>query len=113
MVGSGFSEKIDPAALVIGPTGLGLGRDGVLYVADSLDNRIAAIPNALIRTDSAGRGRDVWLGGSLNDPLGLAMAPSGDILTVNGNDGFIVETTGWPPGGGHDEHAPGVWLVRL
>ena len=35
-------------------------------------------------------------GGSLNDPLGLAIAPDGDILTVNGGDGQIVETT---PGG--------------
>ncbi|HLZ31014.1 MAG TPA: hypothetical protein VKV73_27160 [Chloroflexota bacterium] len=93
VIGSGFSEKTDPAALVIGPTGVGFGRDGVLYVADSVDNRIAAIANALFRTDSAGRGRDVSVGGALNDPLGLAIAPAGDILTVNGNDGFIVETT--------------------
>jgi hypothetical protein len=29
----------------------------------------------------------------LNQPLGLALAPNGDILTVNGGDGNIVETT--------------------
>jgi hypothetical protein len=93
VIGSGFSEKTDPAALVIGPTGVGLGDDGVLYVADGLDNWIAAISNALFRTDSAGRGRDLSVGGALNDPLGLAIAPAGDIVTVNGNDGFIVQTT--------------------
>ncbi|MGH9482618.1 MAG: hypothetical protein ACRD1L_11070, partial [Terriglobales bacterium] len=38
-------------------------------------------------------GRTVSSGGALNDPLGLAIAPNGDILTVNGNDGNIVETT--------------------
>jgi len=46
VVGSGFAERSDPAALVIGPTGLGLSPDGsALYVADSLRNRIAAIPD--------------------------------------------------------------------
>ena len=32
-------------------------------------------------------------GGSLNDPLGLTVAPNGHILVVNGNDGFITEIT--------------------
>lgn len=45
-IGSGFGERTDPAALVVGPTGVGLGRDGTLYVADSVGNRIAAIPDA-------------------------------------------------------------------
>ena len=35
----------------------------------------------------------VSTGGSLNAPLGLTIAPNGDILTVNGGDGNIVETT--------------------
>ena len=34
----------DKAALVIGPTGLGLGANGTLYVADTLKSRIIAIP---------------------------------------------------------------------
>ncbi len=34
--------------------------------------------------------------GAINDPLALTIAPNGDILTANGNDGKIVETT---PGG--------------
>ncbi|HKS69835.1 MAG TPA: hypothetical protein VJQ45_05425, partial [Ktedonobacterales bacterium] len=90
IVGSGFPERTDPAALVIGPTGVGLGNGGTLYVADSLSNRIAAIPNALTRERTAFAGRDVSSNGALNDPLGLAIAPGGDILTVNGNDGNIV-----------------------
>ena len=32
-------------------------------------------------------------GRALKGPLGLALAPNGDILTVNANDGLIVETT--------------------
>ena len=93
IIGSGFAERTDPAALVIGPTGLELGDNGVLYVADSLNNRIAGIPNALTRKTTAFTGKDVSVNGALNDPLGLAIAPNNDILTVNGNDGNLVETT--------------------
>ncbi len=92
VIGSGFSERTDPAALVIGPTGLGLDASGAtLYVADSVNNRIAAIPVPLTRDTSAGTGATVTQGGSLNDPLGLTVA-NGNILTVNGNNGFLVET---------------------
>jgi hypothetical protein len=114
VVGSGFSERTDPNALVIGPTGVGLGRNGRLYVADTLANRIASIPDAMTRDGSVGSGEDVTAGQMLNNPLGLTIAPNGDILTVNAGDGFIVETTrrgaqlasklldssGGPPGAG-------------
>jgi hypothetical protein len=110
VVGSGFPERTDPNALVIGPTGVGLAAacdgdqdsDGenplqqdarVLYVADTLDNRIAVIPHALTRTNSAGIGLTLSVGGSLNAPLGLAVVPNQDVLTVNGNNGFITEIT--------------------
>ena len=37
---SGFSERADPAALVIGPTDVALSKNHkMLYVADSLNNR--------------------------------------------------------------------------
>src|SRR5262249_55615753 len=68
---SGFAQHLDPAALVIGPTGVGLGRNSTLYVADTVANRIAAIPHALIRVSSAGRGATVSQSGALNGPLGL------------------------------------------
>jgi hypothetical protein len=97
VIGSGFAERTDPAALVIGPTGVGLGAGGTLFVADSLNSRVAAIPDAVSRRGSAGTGRDVSMAGALNDPLGLTVAPNGDILTVDGADGNLVETT--PHGG--------------
>src|SRR5215470_9851518 len=93
VIGSGFGEHTDPAALVVGPTGLGLDSHGTLFVADSVGNRITAIPAALVRNNSAGTGRVVTKKGALNTPLGLTIAPNGDVLTVNGGDGFIVETT--------------------
>ena len=92
-IGSGFPQRTDPAALVIGPTGLGLARNGTLYVADSLSNRIASIGAATWRVTSAGTGKTVTSGGALSTPLGLTMAPNGDVLTVNGGNGLIVETT--------------------
>ncbi len=94
VIGSGFSERSDPAALVIGPTGVGLSKDRFsLYVADSLNNRIQAIPNPLTRQDSAKTGSTITKGGGLNDPLGLTVMGNGDILTTNGDDGNMVQTT--------------------
>ncbi len=95
-IGSGFGERTDPAALVVGPTGVGLSGGGTLYVADSVGNQITAIPHAVTRMSSAGTGQVVTSGGALNTPLGLTLAPNGDILSVNAGDGFIVETS---PGG--------------
>lgn len=93
-IADGFPERTDPAALVIGPTGLALSKDRrILYVADSLNNRIAAIRDPLTRSSSAGIGVTVSTGGKLNDPLGMALAVDGNILTANGNDGFLVKTT--------------------
>lgn len=115
VVGSGFSERTDPAALVIGPTGLALSKSNkTLYVADSLNNRIAAIGDPLFRSSSGNTGATLTSGGKLNDPLGLTLAVNGDVLTANGNDGNLVETnrkgiqvrttvldsTGNPPGAG-------------
>jgi DNA-binding beta-propeller fold protein YncE len=78
---------------------VGLGRGGILYVADSNDNRIAAIPQAMTRAfPMAGGGTTVAHGGPLNDPLGLTVAPNGDIISANGGDGRVVETT---PAGRH------------
>jgi hypothetical protein len=84
----------DPEALVIGPTGVALASNGTLYLADTLDSRIAAIPDALTRTSpAADGGNTVSEGGHLKQPLGLTLAPNGNILTTNAGDGNMVETT--------------------
>ncbi len=130
VIASGLPERTDPAALVIGPTGLGLGMkasceahclgsersddDQVLYVADTLNNRVAVVQNPLRRRNSSGPGTTLSANGFLNGPLGLAVAPNGHVLTTNSNDGFITEiapdgtqlahelldNTGSPPGAG-------------
>ncbi len=94
VIATGFPERTDPNALVIGPTGLALGGDGTLYVADTQGNRIAAIGGAPFREGPAEHGgRTVSSGGDLNAPLGMTLAPNGEVLTANGGDGNIVETT--------------------
>jgi hypothetical protein len=92
VIASGFPEELNSVALVIGPTGVALGRDDAsLFVADTLDNRVVEIPFPAIRLHSAGVGTPVSTGGDLNGPLGLATAPDGNLLAVNGGDGNLVE----------------------
>jgi len=93
-IATGFPEATNEEALVVGPTGVGLGEEGTLYVADTVASRIAAVPDALYRSvPIGGGGITIAKRGYLNGPLGLTMAPNGDILTANGGDGNIVETT--------------------
>jgi len=93
VIASGFGEHTDPAALVVGPTGVALGANGTLYVADTVGNRITAVPAATIRFFSSGPGFTLTSAGQLSAPLGMTLAPNGDILTVNGGNSEIVETT--------------------
>jgi sugar lactone lactonase YvrE len=79
---------------VLGPTGVALGLDGTLYVADTVNNRIDEVPAAVLRVRPvAGGGETLSAGGSLSAPLGLVVAPNGDIITVNGGNGNAVEIT--------------------
>ena len=61
-------------------------------MADTVANRIAAIPRAVFRVTDAGRGFTVSQGHALMGELGL-VAPGGDILTVNGGNGNLVEVS--------------------
>ena len=94
MIANKIPWRDDKAALAIGPTGVALAKNGTLYVADTLENRIIAIPGAMTRTTAvADKNITLSSGGHLNQPLGLILAPNGDILTTNAGDGNIVETT--------------------
>jgi len=94
IIAQGCPERTDPAALVVGPTGVALGNNGTLYVADTVRNRIAAIPEAAVRRVPVNDcGMTVTDNGDLNGPLGLTLAPNGDLLAANGGNGNIVEIT--------------------
>jgi hypothetical protein len=112
VIARGFPERTDPAALVVGPTGVALGSNGTLYVADTQGNRIAAIPDAATRQNALGGGGiTVATGDDLMGPLGLTLAPNGNLLAANGGNGNIIELS---PTGAHvatvtadDSSAPG------
>ncbi len=86
---------IDSAeALVLGPTGLALASNGTLYVASTDGSKILAISEAMTRTTPVAKGGTVLAeGGHLKEPLGMVLAPNGNIVTSNGGDGNMVETT--------------------
>ena len=91
VVASGFKQTPDKDVFVIGPTGLALGRNGALYVSDANGNSINAIPDALTRKTSAGTGTEISKDGLLKRPLAMAMAPNGNLLALNGQNGQVVE----------------------
>jgi hypothetical protein len=91
VIAEGLSSQADSSVFLIGPTGLALGSAGQLYVSDAINNRVVSIPDAATRTSSAGVGTEVTKGGDLNRPLALTTAPNGNLLVVNGLDGYVVE----------------------
>jgi hypothetical protein len=94
VIGSDFPWRANKAALVLAPTGLALSGNGTLYVADTLTNTISAIPQAPTRTGAVtAAAGTVTQGGDLSAPLGMALAPNGDLVVVNGNNGNAVEIT--------------------
>jgi DNA-binding beta-propeller fold protein YncE len=86
-IASGYTFRTDPAALVVGPTGLALdGNTDTLYVASTGDNAIYAIPEALSTHKRSGRGTLVYTDNKhLRGPLALALAPNGDLIAANGD----------------------------
>jgi hypothetical protein len=100
VVANGLGAQADAGVFLIGPTGLALGPDGTLYLSDAIGNRVAAIPDAATRPDSAGQGKDISKNGLLNRPLAMGFAANGHLLLVNGLNGQVVEIN--PATGGQD-----------
>ena len=86
-IASGYIHRTDPVALVIGPTGLAYNAaTDTLYVASTGDNAIFAIHKASRSRADRGKGNLVYQDPAhLRGPLGLALAPNGDLLTTNGD----------------------------
>jgi hypothetical protein len=86
-IASGYLHRCDPAALVVGPTGLAYDpRRDLLYVASTGDNKIFAIMNASKIKQSHGKGGVIFQDQAhLHGPLALVLAPTGHLLTANGD----------------------------
>ena len=89
-IASGYMFGPNEAAFVVGPTGLAYdAKEDLLYVASTADNQIFVVPNAVKATKSNGTGKgiispsssSIWLHG----PLGLVLAPNGDLITSQGD----------------------------
>jgi hypothetical protein len=86
-IASGYLIRTDPNALVVGPTGLAFNaRTDTLYVASTGDNAIFAIPDASDTRHDHGTGRMIFNDSTvLHGPLGLVLAPNGDLILSNGD----------------------------
>ena len=90
VVAEGFPERTDPAALVVGLTGVGLGEEGTLRVAET---RTASAPSPA-RTREMPRAKAGPRGHRRRpeQPLGLTITLNDDILTRR-RGWSLVETT--------------------
>jgi DNA-binding beta-propeller fold protein YncE len=84
-IASGYTVAANAAAVVVGPGGLAYNsKTGTLYVAATGDNAIFAIPHANRTQSDLGTGKMIYQDPAhLRGPIGLALAPSGDLLTTN------------------------------
>jgi sugar lactone lactonase YvrE len=84
-IASGYSHRLDPAALVLGPAGLAFdATTDTLYVASSAVNAVYAVPNAETATGSSGTGTIIYSDPmKLHGPAGLVLAPNGDLIIAN------------------------------
>ena len=84
-IGSGFSHRTDPAAIVLGPSGLAFDpAQNLLYVASSTDNAIYTIPNAATTVTNATPVTPLFQDlAHLHGPLDLLIAPNGNLIVAN------------------------------
>jgi hypothetical protein len=87
IIASGYLHRTDPAALVVGPTGLAYDpAHDVLYVASTGDNAVFAVYGAAAANHDGGIGRMIYQDNKhLHGPLALALAPNGHLVTANGD----------------------------
>lgn len=86
-IASGYNHACNDAAFVVGPTGVALDeKNDILYVSSAGDNQIFAVPNASTTFRDIGMGRPVVQDTTLlHGPLGLALAPNGDLVSAQGD----------------------------
>ena len=76
VIANGISVHTDPAALIVGPTGVALGAGGTLFIADTVHSRIAKVPDAIFRSNPVNAGASSATASTdphLSGPLGLTL----------------------------------------
>ncbi len=84
-IASGYTHMCDAVTFVDAPTGLVYNaKKDVLYVASTADNAVYAVSDAGDRKHDGGIGKLIYTDAKhLHGPLGMAMAPNGDLLASN------------------------------
>jgi hypothetical protein len=92
-IGAGYAFGLDSVGLVVGPAGLAYDSDkDVLYVASEDDNEIFAIVHAASARSSSSQGTLVYADNDhLHGPLGLMIAPNGNLVTANADPAVHVD----------------------
>ena len=105
-IASGYGHRCDPAAFVVGPTGVALDAEkDILYVSSTVDNAIFTISDATDRTSDAGMGNLVTQDPvHLHGPLGLVRTPNGDLIStqsdaINPDPNQLSEVVEFTPAG--------------
>jgi sugar lactone lactonase YvrE len=85
VIASGYQNRPDSVAFVVGPTGLVYRADeDELFVASTEDNAVYMIQQAAKATKSGGKGKVIYRDNAhLHGPLGMAEAPNGNLLVAN------------------------------
>ena len=85
VIASGYQQRCDPVAFVVGPTGLVYDRNrDVLFVASTEDNAVFAVRDAATRNNSGGTGTVIYSDAAhLHGPLAMAEAHNGHLLVSN------------------------------
>ena len=84
-IASGYAHRTDPAALVLGPSGLVYNpANDTLYVASSAENAVFAIAQPGDLSADGGRGQMIYQDNThLHGPIDLVIAPSGHLIVAN------------------------------
>jgi hypothetical protein len=105
-IASGYTVQANAAAVVVGPGGLAYNsKTGTLYVDSTGDNEVFAVAHAATTHADHGTGTLIYQDPAhLRGPIGLALAPNGDLLAtnddaVNGNPSFPSELIEFTPTG--------------
>jgi hypothetical protein len=91
-IASGYSHRLDPAVLVIGPSGLAYDpRHDALFVASTGDNAIFRVANAGTTTADNGTGTVVFNDQvHLHGPVALVIGPNGHLFAAT-RDGLLAD----------------------
>jgi sugar lactone lactonase YvrE len=94
---SGYADGDASKALFNGPVGVAVNKEGVVFVADTYNDRIRAIENGIVRTIAGGNAPGYRDGrgaeAQFDTPCGIAVGPDGSLLVADTGNHRIRHVT--------------------